>query len=105
MAYIFTDEDKNKLRKKGISEEKIAEQLHYFIEGFPQLNIKKPASVDAGILKLDKASKEYYVKRWKEYLKTDVVVTKFVPASGAASRMFKDLYAFLEKMQLPLYRI
>lgn len=97
MAYIFTDKDKNQLKKKGILEEKIAEQLHYFIEGFPQLNIKKPASVDAGILKLDKASKEYYVKRWKGYLKTDVVVTKFVPASGAASRMFKDLYAFLEK--------
>ena len=97
MAYIFTDEDKSQLKKKGISEEKIAEQLHYFIEGFPTLNIKKPASVDGGILKLDADRKLYYVKRWEEYLKTDVVVTKFVPASGAASRMFKDLYAFLEK--------
>ena len=97
MAYIFTGEDKSQLRKKGISEEKIAEQLHYFIEGFPTLNIKKPASVNEGILKLDADRKRFFVKRWEKYLKTNVVVTKFVPASGAASRMFKDLYAFLEK--------
>ena len=67
MAYIFTGEDKSQLRKKGISEEKIAEQLHYFIEGFPTLNIKKPASVNEGILKLDADRKRFFVQWWDKY--------------------------------------
>ena len=96
MAYNFTTEDKNQLKKKGISEERIGEQLRYFEKGYPALNIKKPASIDEGILKLDADAQKKYVSKWEDYLKTDKKVTKFVPASGAASRMFKDLFSFLE---------
>ena len=39
----------------------------------------------------------YYLTEWDNYLNTDVNILKFVPASGAASRMFKDLFEFLEK--------
>ena len=96
MASIFTTEDKDQLKKKGISEDKIGEQLHYFEKGFPSLNIKTPASIDNGILKLKADEQHRYIFVWDEYLKTDKEVIKFVPASGAASRMFKDLFAFLE---------
>ncbi|NLZ96083.1 MAG: DUF4301 family protein [Bacteroidales bacterium] len=94
---MFTAKDKDQLKSKEISEEKIVEQLRYFRKGFPTLNIKKPASVDDGILKLDVIDQQSYALKWKEYLKSDKKVTKFVPASGAASRMFKDLFAFLEQ--------
>ncbi len=97
MAYIFTTDDKEQLRKKGISEERIEEQLQYFEKGYPALNIKKPASIGEGILKLDNLTKNKFVLKWEDYLKGDKKVTKFVPASGAATRMFKDLYAFLEQ--------
>lgn len=97
MAFIFTSDDKEQLKKKGISEDKIDEQLRYFEKGFPTLNIKEPASLDGSILKLDDIAKQAFVMKWDKYLETDKKVTKFVPASGAASRMFKDLYAFLEK--------
>ena len=97
MAYIFTTDDKEQLKKKGISEQKIDEQLRYFKEGYPALTIKKPASIGEGILKLDKLTKKIYVLKWEDYLEGDKKVTKFVPASGAASRMFKDLFAFLEQ--------
>ena len=97
MAYIFTKKDKEQLKRKGISEEKIEEQLHYFEKGYPTLTIKKPASIDEGILKLDNLTKKIFVLKWEDYLEKGKKVTKFVPASGAASRMFKDLFAFLEQ--------
>ena len=96
MAFIFSTQDKEQLEAKGISEEKIEEQLNYFKNGFPSLHIKKPASVDDGILRITKEELSEKISIWDNYLKTDKKVTKFVPASGAASRMFKDLFAFAE---------
>ena len=96
MTYTFSIEDKNQLKEKGISEHKIEEQLNYFINGFPTLNIKKPASINEGILQVDESDQQKYISIWERYLKSDKHITKFVPASGAASRMFKDLFSFLE---------
>ena len=96
MAFTFSSNDKDQLKDKGISEEKINEQLRYFEKGFPTLHIRKPASIKDGILQVDKENQLEYISLWEQYLKTEKVVTKFVPASGAASRMFKDLFSFLE---------
>lgn len=96
MAYIFTTKDKLQLKEKGISEQKVAEQLSYFKEGYPVLKIKHPATIGKGIVKLDEYKQQNYVLKWRDYLKSSKLVTKFVPASGAATRMFKDLYTFLE---------
>ena len=96
MAFIFTTQDKQQLKEKGISEEQVVEQLSYFREGYPALQIKCPATIGKGIIKLDDFKQQKYLLKWKDYLKSDKQVVKFVPASGAASRMFKDLFAFLE---------
>ena len=92
----FTIEDKNQIKEKGISQDKIDEQLSYFENGIPTLNIQKPATLDQGIIEVSIEGQAKYISTWNEYLKTDKKVTKFVPASGAASRMFKDLFSFLE---------
>lgn len=96
MAFTYSTEDKRQLNEKGISEEKINEQLHYFEQGFPALHIQKPASHDRGILQVNENEQSDYIALWEQSLKTNKVVTKFVPASGAASRMFKDIFTFLE---------
>ena len=96
MASIFTTQDKQQLKEKGISEEQVVEQLSYFKEGYPALQIKYPATIDGDIMQLNDFKQQEYVLKWKEYLKNGKKVVKFVPASGAASRMFKDLFAFLE---------
>ena len=96
MQYKYSVEDKNQLNEKGISQGIIDEQLSYFENGIPSLHIQKPASIKEGIKKMNDEDLQKYVSIWDSYLKTDRVVTKFVPASGAASRMFKDLFAFLE---------
>ena len=93
---MISKEDKLLLEKKGISEESVAEQLKNFATGFPFLKIEATASVGNGILTPDAAEAESYLALWDEYCKAGGAVVKFVPASGAASRMFKDLFSFLD---------
>ena len=92
---MITPQDKDLLAKKGISEEQIAEQLACFEKGFPYLKLYAAASVDQGILVPDADNQKKYLDAWEAYTQTDKVVVKFVPASGAASRMFKNLFEFL----------
>lgn len=80
----------------GISEEQVERQLAQFKEGFPFLRLKAAASVGNGVMKVDDASLSHYAETWNSYKQEGHDVVKFVPASGAASRMFKDLFAFLE---------
>jgi hypothetical protein len=93
---MFTQHDLELLKEKGISQDQLNRQLTYFSRGFPFLQILAPASVQRGIIRVQQSEKEEYLKSWQDYLKGEKSVTKFVPASGAASRMFKDLYAFLD---------
>lgn len=93
---MFTREDLSLLQEKEISQEQINAQLNYFKTGFPFLKILGAASVEKGILRVSDKQEKEYLTAWQNFLKTDKTVTKFVPASGAASRMFKDLFAFMD---------
>lgn len=92
---MITPQEKELLSQKGISEEQIAAQLACFKKGFPYLKLFAAASADQGILIPDADRQKEYLNIWDAYTKTDKTVVKFVPASGAASRMFKNLFEFL----------
>lgn len=83
------------LAKKGISEKQIEEQLTCFVKGFPFLEIAASASVEKGIMVISQEKQVAYMDAWDAYLAKNKKIVKFVPASGAASRMFKNLYEFL----------
>jgi len=93
---MITTIDKTILNKKGITTKQIEDQLKSFVNGFPFLEIRSAAEPGKGITVLSEKDNTYFLKQWEDYLQTDVTVLKFVPASGAASRMFKDLFEFLE---------
>lgn len=92
---MLTQKDLELLSEKGISEKQIEEQLDCFKKGFPYLEIAASASVDKGILVIPKEDQATYMDAWDAYLMENKKIVKFVPASGAASRMFKNLYEFL----------
>ena len=96
MNSMFSQQDLEQLEAKGISVAKAEQQLDYFRTGFPALDIVAPASVKHGILAPTKKEQEEYIRIWEDYLKEDHKILKFVPASGAASRMFKNLFQYLE---------
>ena len=92
----FSAQDLEQLQARGISVEKAEAQLECFRNGFPQLDIVAPASTKKGILAPKKAEQEEYIAAWQQYLAEGHKILKFVPASGAASRMFKNLFQYLE---------
>lgn len=91
----LTNKDKDLLEQKKIPLSRLEEQLKQFEDGFKSLNVTASASVEKGIKFLSEQEKVVYVNAWDEYLRKDKRIVKFVPASGAASRMFKNLYSFL----------
>lgn len=93
---MITPEDKELLAQKGITEAQIAEQLACFQKGFPYLKLDAAASIEKGILAPGAEEQKEYLDAWEAYTRTDKTIVKFVPASGAASRMFKNLFEFLD---------
>ena len=89
-------EDAMTLGEKGITQESLGNQIKRFETGFPYLKILDSARVGNGILALGEADQQAAVARWDEYLSHGGEVFKFVPPSGAASRMFKALFSFLD---------
>ncbi len=83
------------LKEKGITPEQLEEQLQMLATGFPYLKIEAPATLGHGISEMTPEMELGAITCWDEFLAKGGKVTKMVPASGAASRMFKDLYTFL----------
>ena len=93
---MFTQQDLKQLAQKGISEQQIETQLGQFKTGFPFLKLEAAAAIGKGIVAPDEAARKAYVDTWQQYKAEGKRVVKFVPASGAASRMFKDIFAFVD---------
>ncbi|MGQ1783799.1 MULTISPECIES: DUF4301 family protein [unclassified Saccharicrinis] len=92
---MIKQNDQTLLQSKGISKEKVEEQLSQFKIGFPFMDIKKPASVSDGIISLDEEQKLMFTDQFRTGVDNGCSIIKFVPASGAATRMFKDMFAFI----------
>lgn len=93
---MLTQEDLLLLKSKGISQEQLQGQLKSFVDGFPFLKLRSAATVGNGITRLDPIQEAEAEARWSEFLLEGGEVIKMVPASGAASRMFKSLFAFAD---------
>ena len=88
--------DLDQLKQKGISQAQIERQQDEFKTGFPFLKLEAAASIGKGIVTPSEDDIKKYIDSWNEYKKGGKKIMKFVPASGAASRMFKNLFAFLD---------
>ncbi len=91
----FTDKDLEQFKVRGITPEQVERQLELFRRGFPYADIRRAATPGDGILTLTDAEKSALERIFEEH-RADYHITKFVPASGAASRMFKSLFAYHE---------
>lgn len=89
-------QDLKQLEAKGITLAQLEEELECFRTGFPYLKLAGPAVLGNGVYAYGEAEADALRAAWDEYTSGGAhKVVKFVPASGAASRMFKDLFAFL----------
>lgn len=84
------------MEEHGLTPAALETQLKKFREGFPFLPVTRAASCGDGIRVLDAAGIEQAAARY-DRAKESLRVVKFVPASGAATRMFKDLFEFVRE--------
>lgn len=89
----FTPDDFADISKRGISIENIKHQLAIFRNGITRTVLKRPATLNDGILPLTEEKAIEYAAHFDKK-KDNFTLTKFVPASGAATRMFKFLNEF-----------
>lgn len=94
---MLLKEDKEQLQTLGISEEIVLDQVERFKEGFQSIDLDEPAQIESGIVRLSDEEKVRFIEIYDQ---ADAEVIKFVPASGAATRMFKGLYQFLESKKV-----
>jgi hypothetical protein len=91
---MFREKDLAQLSERGVSRKEAEQQLEYLRKGFPFMKLEKAATVNHGIRKMDDRELESCVREYENA--ENLAKVKFVPASGAATRMFKALFEFDE---------
>lgn len=91
---MFTPEDLQQIAAHGLTPEAVERQIENFRRGFPFLNVVRAASPGDGVKILTDDEAGRAVERYEQAADT-LSVVKFVPASGAATRMFKELFEFV----------
>ena len=95
---MFTQKDLHQIAEKGIQLDEINRQISYFQNGFPPADIYMAASPGNGIIILSEGDEQRYRDIFLNNA-SDFHITRFIPASGAATRMFKSLFEALEKLE------
>jgi hypothetical protein len=94
MTFKPTKQDLEQLSQMGLSPEGVQLQIDNFKKGFPKSHLDAAATPDnGGIRCLSDKEIARYEKQYRA-LARDKKILKFIPASAAATRMFKDLYSF-----------
>ena len=90
---MFSKNDIKQINDRGLTVEKVENQIKNFVNGFPYIELAAPATPGNGLNQYteDEINElaDYFNSHYQNY-----EVLKFVPASGAASRMFKHLFEF-----------
>lgn len=94
---MFSEKDLQQIAAHGLTPEAVERQIENFRRGFPFLKVVRAASPADGVLVPDAATIDSAVARYEKALAGKCSVVKFVPASGAATRMFKELFAFVNE--------
>jgi hypothetical protein len=96
---MFIEKDLDKIKLRGASLETIQQQIENFKKGFPYLNVIKAATIGDGIIALSDSQAGKYAKFF-DGKAPKLKLLKFVPASGAATRMFKSLFSAKDEGKL-----
>jgi len=96
MSDLFNENDKQSFIEMGIAEATILNQIDQFKKGIPFLKLSASAVIPNGIKQFDN-EKQLMMCLLFDELSATTQILKFVPASGAASRMFKDMFSLREK--------
>ncbi len=90
----LTPKDEEDLRKRGKSLQETEEQLQRIAQGFAPTAVRRAATIGDGITSISESEAQSLAVAYDADVAAGLSVAKFVPASGAASRMFKPLHQY-----------
>jgi len=95
---LFNERDERQIRARGMTPEQVSGQIDAIKRGFPHAELDRPCTLGDGIVAVDESEISRLSDRWDDVAGTGRAM-KFVPASGAASRMFKLLQSVLNRQR------
>lgn len=95
----FSKKDIKQIEQKGLTLAQVEQQIRIFENGLAYSNLVSAATLDDGIVKLNNQSIEKYIALYEARIES-LSILKFIPASGAATRMFKFLFKFLDEFNI-----
>lgn len=95
----FLNKDINHIENNGLTTEKVNAQIERIKFGMVYSNLIEAGTIERGILKVEEKKQQDFISVFEEK-RSQLSIVKFVPASGAATRMFKFLYQFLKDSSL-----
>ena len=91
---MFSEKDIVDIESHGLTTDKIKDQMASIQSGMVYSKLKEAATIGNGIFKIDQRQESHFIELFDKY-RSNFSIVKFVPASGAATRMFKFLFEFL----------
>jgi hypothetical protein len=93
---LFTEEDIRQIAEEGLTQEQVSTQIEIFKKGVSPVTLSRPCIVGDGIVAFSEPEREEFAACYDRWVQKGTP-TKFVPASGAASRMFADWHGGIEQ--------
>ncbi len=94
----FSPSDLTQIEERGLTPQKVLNQIEVFKKEIRFVDIQQPATIGDGITLLND-QEEAALEALYNHQKANKQLVKFTPASGAATRMFKFLFNFLEEFK------
>lgn len=91
--YSFSPKDIEQIKEHGLTESQVQNQIQEFNQGIPYVDVHAPAVLNNGIMAIKEEELDNLIRRYET---ADKKIVKFIPSSGAATRMFKLLHEFNE---------
>ena len=95
---MWSEKDITAIKARGSKLVDVQFQIENFKKGFPNISLTKPATIGNGITQLSESELNKQIANFEQSITNGTKITKFVPASGAASRMFKSLFEARESL-------
>ncbi len=92
---VWSAEDRKRIAAQGLTVEEVERQLAIFRRGVPPVRLNRPCRAGDGIVVISETEQQNLLAAYEEARRTRRLM-KFVPASGAASRMFREWYRGLD---------
>ncbi len=93
---MLTKQDIKQIEAHSLSQEKVNAQIAQIKKGMTYSKLVKAATIGHGIIRLNPEEQQHYRTAY-DNKRDKLSIVKFVPASGAATRMFKFLFNFLKE--------